>query len=208
MNKYLIYGLKDPRTDEYRYVGKTSNGLSRAKSHLNHSHNPLVNDWVNELMANDYKPDVVILENVVNQFELVDKEKYWVGKLLKEGYDLYNILIRKSYDTNVDEYNKKLQKQIKEKSDILEEKNKLLENKLANVLMLLNGSNNNEIVSLIKKRRKILNITQEELSNISSIGLRTIKNIESGKNNHTLSTFKKILDCLGFELFISLKNKV
>ena len=49
MNNNIIYGLKDPRTDEFRYVGKSINGIERAKSHLNHSHNPLVNEWVNEL---------------------------------------------------------------------------------------------------------------------------------------------------------------
>ena len=197
MNKYLIYGLKDPRTDEYRYVGKTSNGLSRAKSHLNHSHNPLVNDWVNELMANDYKPDVVILENVVNQFELVDKEKYWTGKLINDGYDLCNILIRDSYNNIINAYNKQLEEQIISKELIL--KNKLCD-------LIVDKFVSPDTANLIKERRKILNITQEDLAEASGVGLRTIKSLETNNGNPTISTLNNILDCLGFELVITLKK--
>lgn len=31
--KYLIYGLRDPITEEIRYVGRSSSGLTRPKSH-------------------------------------------------------------------------------------------------------------------------------------------------------------------------------
>jgi predicted transcriptional regulator len=74
--------------------------------------------------------------------------------------------------------------------------------------ILAKGSNVSDISNLIKKRRKILHITQEQLSDISNIGLRTIKGIETGKINPTLNTLNSILDCMGFEMFITLKSKV
>ena len=33
MNKFIIYGLRDPRTGEIRYVGKSSYGINRAYQH-------------------------------------------------------------------------------------------------------------------------------------------------------------------------------
>jgi len=43
MGEILIYGLRDPRTDEYRYIGKSTSGLNRPKSHFTYSHNSSVN---------------------------------------------------------------------------------------------------------------------------------------------------------------------
>jgi DNA-binding XRE family transcriptional regulator len=178
-NDNIIYGLKDPRTDEIKYVGKSMQGIKRAKSHLVHSHNPLVNEWINELKMDNYLPDVIILENVLNWTELLDKEKYWIGKLLDEDFDLFNILSTNSYDNNIDNYNKKLKEQIKNRE-------KLLQNKLSKVMA--QGGNISDISGLIKSRRKMLNINQENLAEISNVGLRTIKGIESRTYNTTLNT--------------------
>ncbi|MCZ2083889.1 MAG: helix-turn-helix transcriptional regulator, partial [Flavobacteriales bacterium] len=52
----------------------------------------------------------------------------------------------------------------------------------------------------IKERRKILNVTQETLAEISGVGLRTLKQLESGKGNPTLETLQKICDALGLEI--------
>lgn len=197
MNNNIIYGLKDPRTDEFKYVGKSINGIERANSHLTHSHNPLVNEWINELKMDNYIPIVIILENVSNWTELVDKEKYWVGKLTNEEHDLLNILIGDSYNNTLDSYNKKLKEQILNREKVLNEKlNK----------SLMQFGNKSDIGGLIKRRRKCLNITQEQLADISDVGLRTIKLIELNKSNTTVNTLIKIFDILGYELFINLKT--
>jgi DNA-binding XRE family transcriptional regulator len=195
----IIYGLKDPRTDEYKYVGKSIKGIERAKSHLTHSYNPLVNEWINELKQDNYIPDIVILENVPDWTQLVDKEKYWIGKLTNENHDLLNILISDSYTASINTYNEKLKKQI-------DERRKKLEEKLNKTLMQFGDESN--IGELIKCRRKILKITQQELSNISNVGLYTIKRIELNKSNPTINTLIKIFDILGYEFFINLKNKI
>lgn len=63
-----------------------------------------------------------------------------------------------------------------------------------------------ELTSTIKARRKTLGINQEELSDLTDIGLRTIKGLESGKTNPTLKTITTILNTLGLELSIQTKK--
>ena len=61
-------------------------------------------------------------------------------------------------------------------------------------------------IEQIKERRKILDVTQETLAEISGVGLRTLKQFESGKGNPTLETLQKICDALGFEIKLEIKN--
>lgn len=62
------------------------------------------------------------------------------------------------------------------------------------------------LVEQIKKRREVLDITQEMLADISGVGLRTIKAFESGKGNPTLQTLHCICDVLGLEIKLQLKT--
>jgi len=64
-----------------------------------------------------------------------------------------------------------------------------------------------QLIKVIKERRKILKINQRELSEFTNIGLRTIKGLESGHTNPTLKTIVNILDVLGMELSIVTKIK-
>lgn len=48
-----------------------------------------------------------------------------------------------------------------------------------------------ELIQTVKKRRKVLNVNQEEVALLSGIGLRTLKHFESGKGNITLKIYKK-----------------
>jgi len=63
-----------------------------------------------------------------------------------------------------------------------------------------------EVVKQIKKRRDTLQVTQETLAQLSGVGLRTLKQFESGKGNPTLQTLQKIADVLGLEVSLKLKN--
>ena len=79
--KYIIYGLYDPNTNELRYIGKSKNGLNRAKDHVHPSH---YNDtkkrhipiycWIRKLIKNEQKPIIAILcecnENDLNAKEV------------------------------------------------------------------------------------------------------------------------------------------
>ena len=64
-----------------------------------------------------------------------------------------------------------------------------------------------EFGRIIKKRRKILKINQEDLSEISEVALHTISDIESGKGNPTLVVMHKICDVLGLEFTIRVKGE-
>lgn len=63
-----------------------------------------------------------------------------------------------------------------------------------------------ELIQTVKKRRKLLRVTQEYLAELSGVGLRTLKQFESGKGNPTLSTLQKIADVLGMELSLQIKD--
>ena len=63
-----------------------------------------------------------------------------------------------------------------------------------------------ELIKTIKKRREALQVTQEGLAELSGVGLRTLKQFESGKGNPTLSTLHKISDVLGMEVCLKIKN--
>lgn len=64
----------------------------------------------------------------------------------------------------------------------------------------------NELIKTIKERRVTLKVTQESLAQLSGVGLRTLKQFESGKGNPTIQTLHKIADVLGLELNLKIKN--
>jgi transcriptional regulator with XRE-family HTH domain len=65
----------------------------------------------------------------------------------------------------------------------------------------------NDLIKLIKARRTELNVTQETLAELSGVGLRTLKQFESGKGNPTILTLKKLADVLGLDLYLKIKDK-
>ena len=64
----------------------------------------------------------------------------------------------------------------------------------------------NHIILEIKKRRESLQVTQEMLAELSGVGLRTLKQFESGKGNPTLLTLQKLTDVLGLEVSLTIKK--
>lgn len=63
-----------------------------------------------------------------------------------------------------------------------------------------------ELISTVKERREMLRITQEDLAELSGVGLRTLKQFESGKGNPTLQTLQKIGDVMGMEVSLQVKK--
>lgn len=62
------------------------------------------------------------------------------------------------------------------------------------------------LIETIKARRDNLNVTQEALADLSDVGLRTLKQFESGKGNPTLETLAKLGNALGLELIFVVKD--
>lgn len=58
----------------------------------------------------------------------------------------------------------------------------------------------------IKLRRKTIAISQRDLAEMAGVGLATIKDIERGKGNPSLSTISRILDVLGMEVLFRVRD--
>lgn len=64
----------------------------------------------------------------------------------------------------------------------------------------------NDLIIVIKRRREALKVTQEQLAEISGVGLRTLKQFEGGKGNPTLQTLQKLSGALGLELKLEIRK--
>ena len=62
--------------------------------------------------------------------------------------------------------------------------------------------------SIIKERRMLLGLTQQDLADYAGLSLRIIKSIEGGKGNPSVSTLSKIAATLGLELLLKVKEVV
>lgn len=62
--------------------------------------------------------------------------------------------------------------------------------------------------SIIKERRALLGLTQQDLADYTGLSLRIIKDIETGKGNPSVATLSKIAEILGLELQLKVKEIV
>lgn len=65
-----------------------------------------------------------------------------------------------------------------------------------------------KLIQTIKERREMLRVTQETLAEIADVGLRTLKQFESGNGNPTLRTLQKLAEVLGMEVCLQPKKKI
>lgn len=59
-----------------------------------------------------------------------------------------------------------------------------------------------QIGTYISKRRNFLDVTQQDLAELSGVGLRTIIQVERGTGNPSLSTIMQITKTLGLEIAV------
>ena len=62
------------------------------------------------------------------------------------------------------------------------------------------------IIKTLRDRRTSLRVTQETLAEMSGVGLRTLKQIETGSGNPTLATLQRLADVLGMEIILQVKK--
>ena len=65
-----------------------------------------------------------------------------------------------------------------------------------------------DIGKVIKERRALLKISQQDLSDYSGVGISTVKDLERGIGNPSIETLKKILDVVGLEMVLQVKQTV
>ena len=66
--------------------------------------------------------------------------------------------------------------------------------------------NAKEVGNIIKERRRILKVNQLELSELAGIGINTLVAIERGQGNPKLETLISVLNVLGLQLSVKLKD--
>lgn len=59
---------------------------------------------------------------------------------------------------------------------------------------------------IIKERRVLLGLTQQDLSDYTGLSVRFIKSIETGKGNPSIETLSKMTEVLGLEIVIKVKE--
>jgi DNA-binding XRE family transcriptional regulator len=190
MNQYLIYGLRCPKTDDYKYIGKSSSGLERAKAHLTYSHNESVNHWVAELREQGLCPLVDVIEECIEE-DLQIKEQFWIQYYTARGCKLMNSIFYRGAAIE------KLEQQVAEAQ-------KELDDKLTKVLDMIDEMST--IGGFIKFMRKRRGITQQDLAELAGVTSKTISNIELGEANASYTTIERILDILGYQLVPTLKQ--
>ncbi len=88
---HQIYALKDPRTDEIRYVGRTGRSTSwRLKKHLEEKKHTHKCRWVQGLKRKGLVPQLVVLEKCATREDADKAEKSWILSLLRSGFRLVN----------------------------------------------------------------------------------------------------------------------
>ena len=60
--------------------------------------------------------------------------------------------------------------------------------------------------SIIKERRALLGLTQQDLADYTGLSLRIIKSIEVGKGNPPVATPSKIIETFSMELVLKIKE--
>ena len=174
MGKTFIYALRCPVTNSIHYIGKTTKGMIRPRSHFTNSHSIKINEWVSDLKSLGHVPTISIMEEVKRD-DLNERERYWINKCMKDGCDLLNEIlmtpaaIRPDYDDIIGEsqYDGYL-----------------------------------EICKFIKVRRKLIGLNQEEFAHKIGIGLRLLRKIEQGREEIMLPRLLHILKMFGHTICV------
>ena len=92
MKEVYIFCLKNPITNEIKYIGKTTNLKRRLSQHIQDAKLKKVKrkviNWINSLLNKKLKPKIEIVEICTKQ-NWQDREIYWI-KYYRDKYDLCN----------------------------------------------------------------------------------------------------------------------
>ncbi len=71
----------------------------------------------------------------------------------------------------------------------------------------MKSDKSHSVGDMIARRRQSLRIDQRTLSQLSQVAVHTLSNIESGKGNPTVTTLRRLLDVLGMELHVRVRQE-
>lgn len=61
---------------------------------------------------------------------------------------------------------------------------------------------------ILREARRRVGVTQEELADVAGVSINSVKLIEQGKMNPTMQMFDLLMDCLGMEISVSIKQPI
>lgn len=65
-----------------------------------------------------------------------------------------------------------------------------------------------DIKEVVKLQRRKLGLSQQDLAEMAEVGIATVKHIEAGKANPSLSTIEKIMEVLGMEVKYEIRQTI
>lgn len=86
-----IYALVDPRTDEIRYIGRSTNVKRRFNEHMEKRETTAVGNWKYKLLTMGLKPILKMIEEIEDRSCLKEREIYWIAHGREQGWDLLNL---------------------------------------------------------------------------------------------------------------------
>lgn len=92
--QFIIYGLVDPRTDEIRYVGKSTSGMKRPAWHRVPSSlrkRSYKTHWIKQLHQQGLTYRIQVLQEKSAASELAEAEICWIADLRAKGVALTNL---------------------------------------------------------------------------------------------------------------------
>ena len=89
-----IYGLKDPRDYQIKYIGKTIDIGRRIKEHnqIHRNKKSKKNSWIIHLVENGMQPIMEILEEC-KETNWIEREMYWIQYYKELVFDLKNMTL-------------------------------------------------------------------------------------------------------------------
>lgn len=95
--KYKVYYLKDPISNEIRYIGVTGKRLeNRLDGHFRKIHRKdrrgltHKSAWISSLVRRGYKPSIHLLQEMPTEDDVMAAEMYWIEYFKGVGCDLTN----------------------------------------------------------------------------------------------------------------------
>lgn len=87
----FIYILSDPRDNQIRYVGKTDNPQRRFSMHLIEKDPCYKRNWIKQLLSNNLQPIMTVIEEIPENQDWEEREKYWISYYRSTGHNLTNM---------------------------------------------------------------------------------------------------------------------
>ena len=90
MKPVYIYALRDPRSLLIRYIGKSIRPRERVSNHLQDRSVTYRTNWLRSLRTKKLRPLLEILEEVAQDCDWRERERWWIAEAKRLGWPLTN----------------------------------------------------------------------------------------------------------------------